>query len=70
MTLNWKYTLNTKTSEHKPRVVFPWGHVNPIGPPAGYDEGKRIAGSETLAYSYQLQDSVDIRVVRYLQYTW
>ena len=30
-----------------------WGHVNPIGPRACYDEGKRVA--ETLAYAYAKQ---------------
>jgi len=39
-----------------------WGHVNPIGPRACYDEGKRVA--ETLAYGFQRQDGVDIRVAR------
>jgi UDP-glucuronate decarboxylase len=41
---------------------FSWGHVNPIGPRACYDEGKRVA--ETLAYGFQRQDGVDIRVAR------
>ncbi|KIY45991.1 NAD(P)-binding protein [Fistulina hepatica ATCC 64428] len=39
-----------------------WGHVNPIGPRACYDEGKRVA--ETLTYGYARQDHVDVRVVR------
>ena len=39
-----------------------WGHVNPIGPRACYDEGKRCA--ETLFFDYQRQSGVDIRVVR------
>ncbi|XP_028036877.1 UDP-glucuronic acid decarboxylase 1 [Bombyx mandarina] len=39
-----------------------WGHVNPIGPRACYDEGKRVA--ETLAYSYAKQEKVDVRVAR------
>ena len=30
-----------------------WGHVNPIGPRACYDEGKRVA--ETMCYAYQKQ---------------
>ena len=38
------------------------GHVNPIGPRACYDEGKRCA--ETLFYDYHRQNGVDIRVVR------
>ena len=39
-----------------------WGHVNPIGPRACYDEGKRCA--ETLFFDYYRQSAVDIRVVR------
>ncbi|KAH9175145.1 UDP-xylose synthase [Lactarius sanguifluus] len=39
-----------------------WGHVNPIGPRACYDEGKRVA--ETLTYGFQNQDGVDVRVAR------
>ena len=39
-----------------------WGHVNPNGPRACYDEGKRCA--ETLFFDYHRQHGVDIRVVR------
>ena len=39
-----------------------WGNVNPIGPRACYDEGKRVA--ETLAYAYHKQSGVDVRVAR------
>ena len=39
-----------------------WGYVNPIGPRACYDEGKRCA--ETLFFDYHRQNGVDIRVVR------
>jgi UDP-glucuronate decarboxylase len=39
-----------------------WGHVNPIGLRACYDEGKRCA--ETLFFDYHRQENVDIRVVR------
>ncbi|KAG2119153.1 uncharacterized protein F5147DRAFT_668446 [Suillus discolor] len=39
-----------------------WGHVNPIGPRACYDEGKRVA--ETLTYGFHHQDGVDVRVAR------
>ncbi len=38
------------------------GSVNPIGPRACYDEGKRAA--ETLFFDYYRQHEVDIRVVR------
>ncbi|XP_060518347.1 UDP-glucuronic acid decarboxylase 1 [Cylas formicarius] len=39
-----------------------WGHVNPIGPRACYDEGKRV--SETLTYAYAKQDNLQVRVAR------
>lgn len=39
-----------------------WGNVNPIGPRACYDEGKRCA--ETLFYDYHRQVGLDIRVAR------
>lgn len=39
-----------------------WGNVNPIGPRACYDEGKRAA--ETLFFDYHRQHNLDIRVVR------
>lgn len=39
-----------------------WGHVNPIGPRACYDEGKRV--SETLSYAYLKQEKVNVRVAR------
>ena len=38
------------------------GNVNPIGPRACYDEGKRCA--ETLFFDYHRQNNVDIRVIR------
>ncbi|CBQ73213.1 probable UDP-xylose synthase [Sporisorium reilianum SRZ2] len=38
------------------------GNVNPVGPRACYDEGKRVA--ETLTYGYFYQDGVDVRVAR------
>jgi UDP-glucuronate decarboxylase len=39
-----------------------WGHVNPIGPRACYDEGKRCA--EALAVSYAAQYGVEVRIAR------
>jgi UDP-glucuronate decarboxylase len=39
-----------------------WGNVNPIGPRACYDEGKRCA--ETLFFDYRRQLDLDIKVVR------
>lgn len=45
-----------------PQVEHYWGHVNPVGPRACYDEGKRCA--ETLFFDYHRQTGVDIRVIR------
>ena len=39
-----------------------WGNVNPIGPRACYDEGKRCA--EALAVSYARQYAVEVRIAR------
>ncbi len=39
-----------------------WGHVNPIGPRACYDEGKRCA--ETLFTGYHKQNNVRIKIMR------
>lgn len=39
-----------------------WGHVNPIGIRACYDEGKRAA--ETLFFDYHRQYGIDVRVAR------
>lgn len=39
-----------------------WGNVNPIGPRACYDEGKRCA--ETLFFDYHRQHGIPIKVVR------
>ena len=39
-----------------------WGHVNPIGPRACYDEGKRVA--ESLCVSYRDYSGVNIRIAR------
>ena len=39
-----------------------WGRVNPIGPRACYDEGKRCA--ETLFFDYFRQHGLDIKVAR------
>jgi UDP-glucuronate decarboxylase len=39
-----------------------WGNVNPTGPRACYDEGKRCA--ETLFFDYNRQHGVDIKVAR------
>ena len=39
-----------------------WGNVNPIGPRACYDEGKRCA--ESLFFDYHRQNKVNTRVIR------
>jgi UDP-glucuronate decarboxylase len=39
-----------------------WGHVNPIGERACYDEGKRCA--ETLCFNYRRQYGLNIKVAR------
>jgi len=48
--------------EVHPQPESYWGNVNPIGPRACYDEGKRVA--ETLAYAYAKQSGVEVRVAR------
>jgi UDP-glucuronate decarboxylase len=48
--------------EINPQVESYWGHVNPIGIRACYDEGKRAA--ETLFSDYHRQHKVDIRIPR------
>jgi UDP-glucuronate decarboxylase len=60
--------LQASTSEvygdptvHPQREEY-WGNVNPVGPRACYDEGKRCA--ETLFYDYHRQVALDIRVAR------
>lgn len=60
--------LLTSTSEvYGDPLVHPqsedyWGNVNPIGPRACYDEGKRAA--ETLFFDYYRQHDLPIKVVR------
>ena len=48
--------------EHHPQVEGYCGNVNPVGPRACYDEGKRAA--ETLMFDYRRQNGVNTRVVR------
>ncbi len=48
--------------EVHPQTEDYWGNVNPIGPRACYDEGKRAA--ETLFFDYNRQHGVNIRVAR------
>ena len=48
--------------EVHPQTEDYWGRVNPIGPRACYDEGKRCA--ETLFFDYLRQHRVSIKVAR------
>jgi UDP-glucuronate decarboxylase len=48
-------TVHPQTEDYR-------GHVNPIGPRACYDEGKRCA--ETLFFDYRRQHNLSIRVAR------
>ena len=48
--------------EVHPQTEDYWGKVNPIGPRACYDEGKRAA--ETLFFDYHRQHGAEIRVAR------
>jgi len=45
-----------------PQTESYWGHVNPIGERACYDEGKRAA--ETLFVNYHKQNNVRIKIMR------
>lgn len=48
--------------EQHPQTESYWGNVNPIGPRACYDEGKRCA--ETLFMNYHTQNGVEIKIAR------
>jgi UDP-glucuronate decarboxylase len=60
--------LQASTSEvygdpdQHPQTEGYWGRVNPIGPRACYDEGKRCA--ETLFFDYRRQHGLDIKIAR------
>lgn len=60
--------LQASTSEvygdpqQHPQLESYFGNVNPIGPRACYDEGKR--GAETLFFDYHRQHQVEIKVMR------
>jgi UDP-glucuronate decarboxylase len=45
-----------------PQTERYWGNVNPVGPRACYDEGKRCA--ETLFFDYHRQHGLEIKVAR------
>merc|ERR1712029_908118 len=62
-----KFLLASTSEVYGDPVVHPqpetyWGNVNPIGPRACYDEGKRIA--ETLVSSYDQMSNVSVRIAR------
>lgn len=48
--------------EQHPQVEEYWGNVNPVGPRAVYDEGKRFA--EALTASYCREFGLDVAIVR------
>lgn len=48
--------------EQHPQKESYWGNVNPVGPRACYDEGKRCA--ETLFFDYHRQHNLPIKVAR------
>lgn len=60
--------LQASTSEvYGDPIIHPqpesyWGNVNPIGPRACYDEGKRCA--ETLFVNYHHQNNVKVKIIR------
>lgn len=47
--------------QHPQREDY-WGHVNPVGPRACYDEGKRCA--EAMCTAYTASHGVDVRIAR------
>lgn len=62
-----RFLLSSTSEVYGSPTVHPqpetyWGNVNPIGPRACYDEGKRVA--EALTFGYLRQDGVDVRVAR------
>src|SRR5512135_173038 len=48
--------------EMHPQKESYWGHVNPLGPRACYDEGKRVG--ESLAVAWANQYGTDVRIAR------
>jgi len=48
--------------EVHPQTEAYHGHVNPLGPRACYDEGKRVA--ETLCFAYHLEHGTPVRIAR------
>lgn len=48
--------------EMHPQKEHYWGHVNPVGPRACYDEGKRVA--ETLCVEYARKYGLNAKIIR------
>lgn len=64
---NAKFLLTSTSEVYGDPLVHPqpetyWGHVNPVGRRACYDEGKRFA--EALALEYHRRYRLDLRIVR------
>jgi dTDP-glucose 4,6-dehydratase len=62
-----RFMLSSTSEVYGDPLVHPqpesyWGNVNPIGPRACYDEGKRCA--EALATAYASQYGVEVRIAR------
>ena len=64
---NAKYLMASTSEVYGDPQVHPqieeyWGNVNPVGPRASYDEGKRV--SETLTLNYNIAHGVKTKIVR------
>jgi nucleoside-diphosphate-sugar epimerase len=62
-----RFLLSSTSEVYGDPLIHPqaegyWGNVNPVGPRACYDEGKRFA--EALAVSYYRAHNLDVRIVR------
>jgi UDP-glucuronate decarboxylase len=65
--VNAKLLLSSTSEVYGDPLVHPqtesyWGHVNPLGIRACYDEGKRCA--ETLCYEYYRRYAIEIKIAR------
>ncbi len=64
---NAKILLSSTSEVYGDPLVHPqnenyWGNVNPVGPRACYDEGKRCA--ESICFDYHRAYGLDIRIIR------
>lgn len=62
--------LSFSDPEVHPQNEEYWGHVNPIGPRACYDEGKRVAETMCYAYMKQVGSPSPYRFNTHLTKTW